>query len=156
MYQATQNPVPAIYSSLHQHNTTASPVHAQGTCRSPTKRTLGQVQFNLLLQCMYLFGTWVFNDSTSSALIIQFQRLRSRKQRLTTVGIRCANHVTPLYPEKLALTSPTGGGRSVGIVRLRSKATEFMGITKEVAKLFTCTDLEVTESAHSERSLCVR
>jgi hypothetical protein len=30
-----------------------------------------------------------------------------------------------LYPLKLALTSPTGGGRSVGIVRLRTKATEF-------------------------------
>jgi hypothetical protein len=32
--------------------------------------------------------------------------------------------VTPLYPQKLALTSPTGGGRSVGIVRSRTKATE--------------------------------
>jgi len=32
--------------------------------------------------------------------------------------------VTPLYPQKLALTSPTGGGRSVGIVRPRTKATE--------------------------------
>ena len=41
------------------------------------------------------------------------------------VGTRCANHVTPLYPQKLALTSPTGGGRSVGIVRSRTKATEF-------------------------------
>jgi hypothetical protein len=30
-----------------------------------------------------------------------------------------------LYPEKLALTSPTSDGRSVGIVRLRTKATEF-------------------------------
>jgi hypothetical protein len=30
-----------------------------------------------------------------------------------------------LYPQKLALTSPTSGGRSVGIVRLRTKATEF-------------------------------
>jgi len=50
---------------------------------------------------------------------------RSRKQRLTTVGTRCADHVTPLYPQKLALTSPTGGGRSVGIVRVRTKATEF-------------------------------
>jgi len=27
--------------------------------------------------------------------------------------------------KKLALTSPTGGGRSVGIVRSRTKATEF-------------------------------
>jgi len=32
--------------------------------------------------------------------------------------------VTPLYPQKLVLTSPTGGGRSVGIVRSRTKATE--------------------------------
>ena len=41
------------------------------------------------------------------------------------VGTRRADHVTPLYPQKLALTSPTGGGRSVGIVRVRTKATEF-------------------------------
>jgi hypothetical protein len=33
--------------------------------------------------------------------------------------------VTPLYPQKLALTWPTGGGRSVGIVCSRTKATEF-------------------------------
>jgi hypothetical protein len=30
-----------------------------------------------------------------------------------------------LYPQKLALTSPTSGGRSVGIFRLRTEATEF-------------------------------
>ena len=47
------------------------------------------------------------------------------ENRLTAVGTRCADHVTPLYPQKLALTSPTGGGRSVGIVRVRTKATEF-------------------------------
>jgi hypothetical protein len=31
-----------------------------------------------------------------------------------------------LYSQKLALTSPTRGGRSVGIVRSRTKATEFI------------------------------
>jgi hypothetical protein len=31
-----------------------------------------------------------------------------------------------LYPQKLALTSPTIGGRSVGKVRLRTMATEFV------------------------------
>ena len=46
-------------------------------------------------------------------------------ETLTAVGIRCADHVTPLYLQKLALTSPTGSGRSVGIVRSRTKATEF-------------------------------
>jgi hypothetical protein len=30
-----------------------------------------------------------------------------------------------LYPQKLALTSLTSGGRSVGIVRLRAHAMEF-------------------------------
>jgi hypothetical protein len=30
-----------------------------------------------------------------------------------------------LYLQKLSLTSPTSGGRSVGIVRSRTKATEF-------------------------------
>jgi hypothetical protein len=29
------------------------------------------------------------------------------------------------YPQKLALTSPTSGGRSVGIIRMRTEATEF-------------------------------
>ena len=37
--------------------------------------------------------------------------------------------MTPLYPQKLALTSPTGGGRSVGIVRAWTKATELLVVT---------------------------
>ena len=41
------------------------------------------------------------------------------------MGTRCADHMTPLYPQKLELTSPTGGGRSVGIVRVRTKTMEF-------------------------------
>jgi hypothetical protein len=32
-------------------------------------------------------------------------------------GLRGADHATPLYPEKLTLTSPVNGGRTVGRVR---------------------------------------
>jgi hypothetical protein len=42
------------------------------------------------------------------------------------VGIRCADHATPHYLLKLALTSSTSGGRSVGIVHWRTKAPEFL------------------------------
>jgi hypothetical protein len=41
-------------------------------------------------------------------------------------GIRRAYHETPLYPKKLALTSPTCGGLSVGTVRWRTQTTEFV------------------------------
>jgi hypothetical protein len=44
-----------------------------------------------------------------------------KKTELTAGGIRCADHGTPSIRKKLALTSPTSGGRSVGIVRLRTK-----------------------------------
>jgi hypothetical protein len=37
----------------------------------------------------------------------------------------------PLYPQKLALISPTSGGRSVGIVRSRTKVTEFVSVGLE-------------------------
>jgi hypothetical protein len=52
--------------------------------------------------------------------------LRSIKPRLRPEGIRRTGHATPFYPQKLALTSPTSGGRSVGIVRSRTKATELV------------------------------
>jgi hypothetical protein len=41
------------------------------------------------------------------------------------LGIRRTDHATPLYPQKLALTSSTSGCRSVGIVHSRTQATEF-------------------------------
>jgi hypothetical protein len=51
----------------------------------------------------------------------------SRKPRLTVVGSVALTTRHPL-PQKLALTSLTCGGRSVGIVRLRTKATEHTSV----------------------------
>jgi hypothetical protein len=42
----------------------------------------------------------------------------------TAVGIRCADHVTASTRKSLHYFADSGG-RSVGIVRLRTKATEF-------------------------------
>jgi hypothetical protein len=49
-----------------------------------------------------------------------------RKPRLRPKGICRTDHATPLYLQKLALTSPTSGCRSVSIVRLRTKAMELV------------------------------
>jgi hypothetical protein len=45
------------------------------------------------------------------------------------VGIRCADHVTPLSA-KMTLTLPTYSGSSVGIVRLRTKTTEIVCLNR--------------------------
>ena len=52
------------------------------------------------------------------------------------MGTRCADHATPLYPQKLALISPTGGGRSVGIVRSQTKATVFSLVLLKTTEAF--------------------
>ena len=44
----------------------------------------------------------------------------------------------PSIRKKLALTSPTGGGRSVGIVRSWTKATELMYVCMYVLKCYKC------------------
>jgi hypothetical protein len=41
-----------------------------------------------------------------------------------------------LYPQKLALTSPTSDGRSVSIVRLRTKATDFFFSFSSLSPIF--------------------
>jgi hypothetical protein len=45
---------------------------------------------------------------------------------ISAVGIHHADHVAPSIRQKLALTSPTSGCRSVGIVRSRTQATELL------------------------------
>jgi hypothetical protein len=55
------------------------------------------------------------------------------KNEITAVGIRCADYATPVYLQKLALSCVTSGGRSVGIVRSRTKAMEVL-----LPKKFLC------------------
>jgi hypothetical protein len=59
----------------------------------------------------------------------------------TAVGIRHAENVAPFIPQKLAITSPTSGGRSVGIVRLRTQTMDFF-YTSTFSKL--CVTYTVT------------
>jgi hypothetical protein len=50
---------------------------------------------------------------------------------ITAIWEPPTDYATPLYPQKLAVNSATSGGRSVGIVRSRTKVTELL------LKLFT-------------------
>jgi hypothetical protein len=54
------------------------------------------------------------------------------KSEITALGVRHSDYVTPLSPQKLALTLLTSGGSSVGIVRSRRKATVFFMSTSSV------------------------
>jgi hypothetical protein len=57
------------------------------------------------------------------------------ENEITTVGIRRADHTTPLYYQTLALVSPAINGSSVGIVHSRTKTTELL-ISYQFADLF--------------------
>jgi hypothetical protein len=48
-----------------------------------------------------------------------------QKTENTAVWIRHADHEGNRYPQKLAITSPTSGGLSVGIVRSLTQTLEF-------------------------------
>ena len=54
------------------------------------------------------------------------------------VGTHCANHVTPLYPQKLALTSPTGGGlKSRSLVLVTRSAVDWISrVGRKVVRNF--------------------
>jgi hypothetical protein len=66
------------------------------------------------------------------SLVSTTEELLGRKSRDSGLENREYDHKDPsglprgtLYPQKLAITSPTSGGRSVGIIRSRTQATEF-------------------------------
>jgi hypothetical protein len=74
--------------------------------------------------CIYLQKFPTRSSWYNNKIYFRFQTgLENRDYGL---GIRRADHATHLYPQTLALTSPTSGGRSVGLVRSRTKATELL------------------------------
>jgi hypothetical protein len=71
-------------------------------------------------------------DRGPLSLVSTIKELLDRKISGSGLEIREYRHRDPsrcprctLYPQKVALTSPTSGDRSVGIVRSRTQATEF-------------------------------
>jgi hypothetical protein len=51
--------------------------------------------------------------------------MSTTEEENTAVGIHHADHVVPSIRKSLAITSPTSGDRSVGIVRSRTQTMEF-------------------------------
>jgi hypothetical protein len=62
-------------------------------------------------------------NSVFSSAVRQFKFSKYRTIILPEVLYDCETGT--LYPRKLVVMSPTSGGRSVGIVRSRTEATEF-------------------------------
>ena len=67
-------------------------------------------------------------------------------------------NVMNLYPQKLTLTSPTGGGRTVGIVPSRTKATEFFlmndyDVEWEHTLVYYCTEILILTCSTSYNTL---
>jgi hypothetical protein len=77
------------------------------------------------------WGTWIW-EGVPLSLVSTTEELFGRKSSGSGIEIReyrCRDssrwpHGT-LFPQKLAITSPTSGGRSVGIVHSQTQATEF-------------------------------
>jgi hypothetical protein len=84
-----------------------------------------KIRFRNLVCLEYLNRVSNLNFSEDPIFIHLISECQVWKAENTAVGIRHADHVALSDHKKLALTSPTSGGRSVGIVRSRTQATEF-------------------------------
>jgi hypothetical protein len=90
--------------------------------RVPSYRSRGP---SSILQRYQIFWEVVGLERGLLSLVSTIEELRERDY-----GCRDPSHWPrgTLYPQKLPLTSPTSGGRSVCIVRSRIKATEFCSV----------------------------
>jgi hypothetical protein len=67
---------------------------------------------------------WDIPDTNDELLIYSLAQMKKIRKYGRGDPLRWPRDT--LYPQKLALTSRTSGGRSVGIVHLQTKATEFV------------------------------
>jgi hypothetical protein len=87
------------------------------------------------------------------SLVSTIEELLERKSSGCGLENRDYDYAAPLHPQKLALISPTSGGRSVDIVRPRTTATELLLFTvghacrrklREDMPVYMCVDFPPT------------
>jgi hypothetical protein len=108
--------------------------------RVPGHGPRGPVFYPLRYQ---IFWEIVGLEWVSLSLMSTIEELLGRKRSGSSLESRdygCGNPLCwlrdTLYPQKLALTSPTSGGRSVGMVCSRTKVTEFFHVL--LTQTFCC------------------
>jgi hypothetical protein len=100
----------------------------------------------------HIFWEVVGLERGSLSLVSTTEELLERKSSDSDKEIREYGRRDPLcwprntlYPQKLALTLPTSDYRSVGTVRSRTQATEFVCLFCSVTNVF-CNSIELSES----------
>jgi hypothetical protein len=106
-----------------------------GNCVAPTAYVMRQEwRWSAAAQCTELSNYWrvcALCECPSQVLCVRVLVKSGLENR--DYGRRGSAALTmrhPLYPQKLALSSPTSGCSSVGIVRSRTKATELVSYMK--------------------------
>jgi hypothetical protein len=87
-----------------------------------------------------IFKNNLYSISSSVWLIFYTSMSNYMPNKRKYYGIGRDAYATPLYPQKLVLTSPTSGCRSVGIVRSCTKATELLLLLLLLCKLWNTLD----------------
>jgi hypothetical protein len=92
-------------------------------CAIPKRLPACEPDFSVLLSSIKITE---FPEHLSNSLVFKRRSVLSGLENREYGRRDLSRWRDTLYPQKLALTSPTSGGRSFGIVRLRTQAMEFV------------------------------